>query len=343
MMNQTSPDVTCFTGDITDGLVEIYFTVNFFALNAIIGSVGLVVNIIKVIVFFKLGLNDSTNISFFVLSLADAAIGLLMVGFSVVFNPLFQQTISNIDVEFAISYYCVSWPYSVFSRVAALMTAVITVERFLCITFPLKVKEIMNPTITAITSITLTFLVLATVIPAFVATHLGPVFNEKLNETILGLVQTEYRVQLETFSYFFLAFFQIMSIVVITVLTTALTHRFLQITSWRNQVSNKSGELSGKDKRLVKMVILLSISFLLFSIPAIVFIFFAEFQAGFTITGACKNLYFIFSSFIFPTDAMNSIVSFFLLVHMSSKFQHVVNVMLRVVMRGKKNKRQTEE
>ncbi|XP_055860298.1 uncharacterized protein LOC129921733 [Biomphalaria glabrata] len=160
-MNITSQDKVCSYGNISEEIVEFFFLLNFFILNAITGSIGLVVNVIKVIVFFKLGLRDSTNISFFVLSLADAGVGLLLIGFSVVFNPLFKDAVTYIEISVSISFYCLTWPYGFFSRVASLMTAVITVERFLCITFPLKVKEILNPTVATFTSVTLTLAVLA--------------------------------------------------------------------------------------------------------------------------------------------------------------------------------------
>ncbi|KAK6970733.1 serpentine receptor class gamma-16 [Biomphalaria glabrata] len=337
MVNNTSPGIMCFNNNITDEIAELVITVNYFILNTIIGFTGLVVNVIKVIVFFKLGLNDSTNISFFVLSLADTGIGILMVGFSTVFNPLFKQAVMYIDVAVSIAYYCVAWPYGFFSRVASLMTAVITVERFLCVTFPLKVKEIFNPTVAATISIILILSVLVSVIPAFVATRLGPVFNDKLNLTLLGLVQTESRAQLESVSFLCVAIFQIVSIGVITSFTIALTHTFLQTTKWRNQVSNKSEQLSTKHKRLVKMVIFMSISFLIFSIPSMIFIFLAVFQEGFTNDGPCKNVFYLVSSFIFPTDAINSIISFVLLLHMSSKFKHIFRLMLFGTKRLKKH------
>ncbi|KAK6970734.1 serpentine receptor class gamma-16 [Biomphalaria glabrata] len=341
-MNITSQDKVCSYGNISEEIVEFFFLLNFFILNAITGSIGLVVNVIKVIVFFKLGLRDSTNISFFVLSLADAGVGLLLIGFSVVFNPLFKDAVTYIEISVSISFYCLTWPYGFFSRVASLMTAVITVERFLCITFPLKVKEILNPTVATVTSVTLTLAVLASVMPAFKARTLGLVFSEKLNQTILGIVlsddKEEYLSLTYLFSFFAMGVFQILSIVIIVIFTIALTHKFLQITNWRNRVSTKSDELSSKEKRLVKMIIFMSISFLIFSIPGMIFCLFAVFDESFAYEGPCRNLYLIFSSLIFPPDSLNSLVNFFLLLYMSSKFKNVVRLMYEGIISLKKQK-----
>ncbi|KAI8788142.1 neuropeptide Y receptor type 1 [Biomphalaria glabrata] len=330
MTTNASEYSDCLNEYITDQILDIAVFVNFFFLNGVIGLLGLVVNVIKMIVFLKLGLRNSTNITFFVLSAADTGVVVMMLAFSFVFSPMVLKEIINFDVAMSIGYNCLGFPYGLFSRVASLMTASITVERFLCVTFPLKVKLILKPIVAVVESVTVTFVVMTISIPGFISSGKGQVFIENIDQIILKRKEADLRALLESTSFLSLAIIQLVAVGVITFFNVALTRKFLQITKWRHQVSSKIVTMTVKDKRLVKMVIFISVSFLLLSIPSLIFLFLVVFKQGFSIGGRCEKLYTIVCSAIFPTDGLNSLVSFFLFLHMSSKFKSMTKLMFQV-------------
>uniref|UniRef100_A0A2C9LRT7 G-protein coupled receptors family 1 profile domain-containing protein n=1 Tax=Biomphalaria glabrata TaxID=6526 RepID=A0A2C9LRT7_BIOGL len=330
MTTNASEYSDCLNEYITDQILDIAVFVNFFFLNGVIGLLGLVVNVIKMIVFLKLGLRNSTNITFFVLSAADTGVVVMMLAFSFVFSPMVLKAIINFDVAMSIGYNCLGFPYGLFSRVASLMTASITVERFLCVTFPLKVKLILKPIVAVVESVTVTFVVMTISIPGFISSGKGQVFIENIDQIILKRKEADLRALLESTSFLSLAIIQLVAVGVITFFNVALTRKFLQITKWRHQVSSKIVTMTVKDKRLVKMVIFISVSFLLLSIPSLIFLFLVVFKQGFSIGGRCEKLYTIVCSAIFPTDGLNSLVSFFLFLHMSSKFKSMTKLMFQV-------------
>uniref|UniRef100_A0A2C9LCY8 G-protein coupled receptors family 1 profile domain-containing protein n=1 Tax=Biomphalaria glabrata TaxID=6526 RepID=A0A2C9LCY8_BIOGL len=325
MTTNASEYSDCLNEYITDQILDIAVFVNFFFLNGVIGLLGLVVNIIKMIVFLKLGLRNSTNITFFVLSAADTGVVVMMLTFSLVFSPMVLKEI-NFDVALSIGYNCLGFPFGLFSRVASLITASITVERFLCVTFPLKVKLILKPIVAVVESVTIICVVVAISIPAFISNSQSQVFIENIDQIILKRKEADLRALLESTSFLSLAIIQLIAIGVITIFNVALTRKFLQITKWRHQVSSKTG----KEKRLVKMVICLSVSFLFLSIPLLIFLFLVVLKQGFSIGGRCNKLYTIICSAIFPTDGLNSLVSFFLFLHMSSKFKSMTRLICQV-------------
>ncbi|KAI8788144.1 neuropeptide Y receptor type 1 [Biomphalaria glabrata] len=329
MTTNASEYSDCLNKYITDQILYIVIFVNFFFLNGVIGLLGLVVNVIKMIVFLKLGLRNSTNITFFVLPAADTGVVVMMLAFSFVFSPMVLKEI-NFDVAMNIGHNCFGFAYGLFSRVASLMTASITVERFLCVTFPLKVKLILKPIVAVVESVTVICVVVAISIPAFISNSQSQVFIENIDQIILKRKEADLRALLESTSFLSLAIIQLIAIGVITIFNVALTRKFLQITKWRHQVSSTIVTKTGKEKRLVKMVICLSVSFLFLSIPLLIFLFLVVLKQGFSFGGHCNKLYTIFCSAIFPTDGLNSLVSFFLFLHMSSKFKSMTKLMFQV-------------
>ncbi|KAK0054867.1 neuropeptide Y receptor type 1 [Biomphalaria pfeifferi] len=210
------------------------------------------------------------------------------------------------------------------------MNASITVERFLCVTFPLKVKLILRAIVAVVESVTVICVVVAISIPAFISNSQSQVFIENIDQIILKRKEAELRALLESTSFLSLAIIQLVVIGVITIFNVALTRKFLQITKWRHQVSSTIVTKTGKEKRLVDMVICLSVSFLFLSIPLLIFLFLVVLKQGFSFGGHCKKLYTIVCSAIFPTECINSLVSFFLFLHMSLKFKSVTNLMFQV-------------
>ncbi|KAK6961106.1 FMRFamide receptor [Biomphalaria glabrata] len=340
MSNLTSSIIVpfdCMASCISSPMLYTITTVNYFFFSGAVGFLGVVVNVIKVIIFFKLGFKDTTNISFFSLSVADTGVVLMLLGFSVVYNPGVLQAVTYFEVVDSVGYISFGWPYAGCSRVASMMTAVITVERFMCVSLPLKVRTIITPTVSIVTSVTVFCVVIATVVPAFLASRLGPTYNARVNKTTLGLIHPPMAASLESVTMMAMVIFQLLAFGVVTACTFALIRSFTRTVQWRNQVSNSSSSLTGRDKKLVKMVIFISVSFIVFSIPGVVINCMMIFIKEFKVTGLYKNLFVTLFSTFFPMDGLNSLVNFFIFLYMSTKFRNIFMSMFHLRMVFGKN------
>ena len=103
---------------------------------------GIFTNIVNILVFYKMGFSSPTNISLFCLSIAD----LLTLCYSLVASfgnyPAFQ----NADLCFSMHDVSRVGAHVYYSSCAigSWITAVINVERSVCVVFPMKVKEEEN-------------------------------------------------------------------------------------------------------------------------------------------------------------------------------------------------------
>ncbi|KAH9525774.1 hypothetical protein Btru_002329 [Bulinus truncatus] len=313
----------CMASCVTDQMLHTITMVNYVFIAGTVGFLGVVLNVIKVIVFFRLGFKETANVSFFSLSVADTGVVLMLLGFSAVYNPAVLQSVRYFEVVDAVGYVSFGWPYSGCSRVASVMTAVIAVERYLCVSFPMKVKSMLTTRVSVTTSVCVFCVVEATVVPAFAASSLGPTYNPRVNRTVLGLVLKPTSAALETVSMYSMAIFQLLAFAVVVAFTASLIRSFLRVTQWRNQASANGASLNGRDKKLVKTVIFISVSFIVFSIPGVVLVFMMIFIEEFKMTGRYRNLFVTLFSTFFPMDGLNSLVNFFIFLYMSSKFRRI--------------------
>ena len=101
-------------------------------LTSIFSVFGILSNIINLIVYYKTGLQETTTIDFFVLAISDLVVSLSTIIIQVsrlVFTKSIPQT---------------SWVSTIFMYPAcgfsAMITALLSTERCLCVVFPLKVS-----------------------------------------------------------------------------------------------------------------------------------------------------------------------------------------------------------
>ncbi|CAL1538307.1 unnamed protein product, partial [Lymnaea stagnalis] len=307
---------------ISDGLLSTFITVNLVVVSAVLGVAGIVFNILNIIVFFSLGFSDTTNISLLGLAVADVGVLLSMVGYSVLYNPLTLQVTAFETVD-AVNYVVVGTIHVLFCRIAGCLTAFIAVERFMCVAFPLNIKSIVTPkrTFFVVTSIYV-FLVSST-LPQFLANQIAPRFNPQFNITVIGIVLSPHADQLENFTLTVDIVAQVASFVVVVASTLGLVRSLVSVAKWRSSTSSSSQSLkvSGRDKQLVKMVLLISVVFICCSLPTVVGNLVMVFVKDFNIKGRNKNLFIFVCVIFFILDAINSTINIFIYLRMSSKFR----------------------
>ncbi|CAL1538319.1 unnamed protein product, partial [Lymnaea stagnalis] len=312
---------------ISDETLQTLIFIDFVVLSGAVSVLGIAFNIINIIVFNRLGFKETTNISLMSLALADLFVLMMMVGYSVIYNPLLVAAVQNHELVEALDYLAVGWPLLCFSRVSGCLTAFINFERFLCVALPLKVRVIISSRRTIAVSVGIITVVIACTLPAFYATGIGPRFSEALNRTNVGLYFKPDGRLLENVYLSINVFFQLASFASVVIFTIGLIHQFWKKTKKRNLLAWSSGAkspaLSARDKRMVKLVVLISAVFIGCSLPGVAGIIAMFFTGEYSSTGRYKNLFFASFSAFFLLGALNCSVTIFIYLKMSSKYRLV--------------------
>ncbi|XP_059173482.1 cannabinoid receptor 1-like [Physella acuta] len=322
-LNVTEPEDDPFL--ISADLLQWFTLVNYVALSGTISFIGVIFNIINIIIFIRLGFHETTNISFLSLTLADMGVVLMLVGYSIIYNPAMVGAVPTPQIIDSVGYILFGWPYACFSRIAGCMTAFITVERFLCVAMPLRIKTLVTPQKTILIAASFFVILFASVVPAFLASRLDRVFDPSINQTVVGLVFCPDTPTLENASLTFNVAVQLAVFIIVTVFTVGLIRTYVRKSEWRNSISSSQGSksISSRDKKLVKMVIFISVIFIACSIPGVVATFLMMFIKDYNILGRYRNIYIATFSTFFPIGAINSTVNIFIFLDMSSKYRHI--------------------
>ncbi|KAH9514525.1 hypothetical protein Btru_025579 [Bulinus truncatus] len=305
-------------------ILELVF---FVALSGVISFLGSVGNIINITVFFKQGLTDSVNISLLGLALSDLGSHLTLVWMSICFNPLFRY--SNISFEsIDVQYLSAGWPHVCFARITSWITAFITFERCLCIALPLKVKQIINPRRTVIVVVVIFLVMLVSVMPVYYAIYIGPSYHASRNMSLAGLLYARGGPAVENVSFSITVFAQLSSFVLVILCTAVLIVNMVEKSRWRRSVTAvavaSSESMSGRDKRVVKMVLFLSCIFIACFMPSAVnLILMLRFSPDYSIVGPYQNSFQVSWSILNTLEATNSTVSIIVYYNMSTRFRLV--------------------
>ncbi|KAH9525772.1 hypothetical protein Btru_002327 [Bulinus truncatus] len=294
--------------------------------SGIVSALGVVFNSVNLYVFARMGFADTTNVTLCSLAAADLAILLMLLAFSVIYNTAFVQAVQTMQVVAALDYLPVGWPFVCFSRVSGCLTAYVALERFLCVAAPLRVKSILTPGRAAAVNASVYVVMIGSTLPVFVGFKLGPIHDEALNATLLGLIPSPDSHDLENFSLSFNVFVQLASFFLVVVFTAGLIRSFIKKTEWRNSTSSsgQSASISTRDKKLVKMILLIAAIFIACSFPGVLGILAMLFVDDYNIAGRYKNLFIVTFALFFALGSVNSTVTIFVYFDMSSRLSSVV-------------------
>lgn len=313
-------------GQVEQGLMryDVFQVIILFSIvfSDIVSPLGIAFNVINIIVFVRQGLHESTNITFISLAVADICILLTLLGYSVVFNPLVLMSTPNFDIIDAVIYLILGWPNVLSTRIAGCLTAFITFERFLCVALPLKVKSIVTRSSTVMFSLGVYIFCIIYSIPMFLANNIGPRFNSNLNRTVVGMIIAKNSMILEAVSRGVNTVVEFTSFTLVITFTFALIQSFVQTIKWRKSTSSvaTSTTMSTRDRKLVKMVILISCVFIGCSLPVVVADVVMLLVKDYSVVGKEKYIFIASCYLFFNLSSINSTVNIFIYLKMSSKF-----------------------
>lgn len=311
-------------GSMSDETFFQFIFISLVLVPAVVSTLGIIFNIINIVVFVKMGFSETINISLLGLAIADVGVLLTMVGFSVIYNPMLLTSVADMDVINAVNYVALGWPHVMFSRIVACLTTYITFERFLCVVMPLKVKAIITPTKTVVVVTGIYSFIILSLIPAFIANQIGPRFNPELNQTTIVLISAPNANLLEDVSLTITNFLVISSFIFIVIFTSGLIQTFIQKLAWRNQSTSSVSKhrSTSRDNILIKMVLFISVVYIVCSFPDVAGTVAMLFVKDFSVKGRERKLFVSVFAVFFNISSLHSTASLFIYLKMSSRFQH---------------------
>ncbi|CAL1538309.1 unnamed protein product, partial [Lymnaea stagnalis] len=313
---------------VSDGVLQ-SFQICLGITELVAGVLGVAFNIINMIVFFRLGLSDSTNISLAGLALADIGVSLTMLCYGALNNPLVFRTVSALDAVDAVRYIVLGISHILFSRIAGLLTAFISLERFLCVTWPLHVKSIVTTQRTIFVVLSVYVFMVSGNIPTWLVNRIGQRLNQRLNVTTVGLISSPNAEELENITIVINVTVQMTSFAIVVVSTACMINSLRKVAEWKKSSNLFTGHTSSRDKQLVRMVVLISAVFIVCSFPSVLVNGVMPFFKEFKIKGREKNLFIVTTGFCFMSQLVNAIVNICIYFSMSSRFRRTCLVMFK--------------
>lgn len=292
-------------------------------LTTIISFLGIIFNVTNIVVFIKQGARESSNIALLALAVSDAGASLFTLLWSQQYNPLLSSYLGRVEFILIVILAAV-WPHVLFTRITCWITAYITIERYLCIAIPLKVKVILNEKRIKGFIISIFLIMIISIVPIYAVSGISDVYIQEWNTTISTISSSSHSQIILRAVTSFNAVVELAAFLMTAIFTFALVQKFIAKTRWRRAKTNVSdaSAMSGRDKKFIQTVILISVTFIICYIPSVL--------ATITMV-VLKELRVLiipdFSDlawpFAFLMESVNSTATIFIYLNMSSRYKAV--------------------
>ncbi|GFN92643.1 chemosensory receptor a [Plakobranchus ocellatus] len=291
-----------------------------------VGTMGIVSNVLVILTYSKLGFSETINISYLVLAISDLCSSVIRCWGAICF--VFIVTEANVPFDpsslpVPTSFY----PAQGFEKTTAFVTAFIAFERCLCVQFPLHVKTIVTKRKT-VYSIVIIFLL--GFLPSNLIHMVYPlkwVFSPSKNRTILAMVPLEtpvrYILQRALLAYYgtVLHFTALIAVWICTIFLAVGLKKKASIRKENLMHPNNGTSDKQKERRVIKTVFLLAITYLACSIPAAATMLVPQFEPEFSTTRGLARISRVCHMLSLLITQLNSSTNLFIFLHTGSKFR----------------------
>ena len=284
--------------DANLNISEIFSYLNYFVkliVNPALGLVSIVLNIINMIVFYKMGLSDGVTQNFFILSLCDCltAVTSLVNSIAHMARTIVRSFIGYGGLEQVVhilymgSHFSLPFP----QNYSLITTVVIAVVRCCCVAMPLKVKHLITVKRQLVAILFLSGMVTSILVYVYAPLKMFHVLNLATNTTEAYFLGARW--QANTIFNNILCFGSfIICITCVIILSTSLNKasRFRDSFTTSTSISTSYGNTSDSDKkskeilrnaRAVRTVVLVCVIFIVCNVPHMVLYLLMAYLEGF--------------------------------------------------------------
>lgn len=312
---------------------EIFDIINYVFIISIICLIGFVTNLINIIVFYKQGLQSTMNISFFGLAVSDLCSLVTLLWSAICVNPLVIHSDAPM-ISLEVQYLTGGAPHTCFVRITGWITVYITAERCLCISLPLRIKQIITPTRTTLIIVSIYVLMVSSFLPEYASSYFDWRFYENKNRTLLGLAFRSNRKSVEGIIFFLYSISGLASFIAVILLTMLLVVQLKRKSKWRMKAHLDTGTteaISVRDRKTMTMVAVIASVLIGCYSPGVAVSMVTFFEPQFSIFGTYVNEFFVLWSFAFIFEAANSSINMFIYYNMGTKYRETFHQLFGVV------------
>lgn len=305
---------------------QIFIIINYALLCTLVGFFGIGANVVNLIVFHKQGFDSTINITLFAMSMSDLCGLVFQELFNVFVESLFEAIgIPMIPAE--LQHMIVGIPRFAFSKITCLITVYATLERCLCIAFPLHVKQMITPRRTAIVMVCIYTLTLISYSPLYYKASLQWGFDPAWNKTMLRQVYASGGLHLTGITYLLQTFVGFLAFVAIVVFTTVLIRKLGEKSTWRKSAifdSDKAQLMSNREAKRIRMIALVACILIVCYTPSVILSCVTLIEPEFSISGRYVNVFLAMWSFSILFETVNGSVNIFLYFKMSTNYKNIL-------------------
>ncbi|KAL8623081.1 hypothetical protein ACOMHN_067013 [Nucella lapillus] len=319
-----------------DNIISLATQINAYKAGGILlpllGLLGAPLNILNCIVFFKLGLRERVNLLLFALSCSDFVVTLCVFCLYVEYIYMLvigQFTVDSAVINMATNTGLTAIPFGS-AFISGFISTLIACERCLCISHPLKAKQILPTKITGVILIISVIVILGLHYVISAKYKIGCEYIPAIQASLKVFYASEFykennqfvdALNLIVFGLFLPPFF-----VLTTVIVTCITVVKLKgAAAWRQ--TQASVTMESREIALTKMLVAVSILFIVCSIPNLAIRVVPRFAAELQIGRRNQNFVLLWIVVINISNAINSALNFFFYFKMGSRFRKTLTGM----------------
>ncbi|GFO38254.1 peptide receptor gpcr [Plakobranchus ocellatus] len=301
-----------------------------------IGIIGIIGNILTIIVYIKLGFSETIHMSYLALAVSDHCIIITTMWCSICYFPLIKMFLNRFQIATDVGLFANFtgvWPHFAFSKTTALITAWISLERCLCVVFPIKVKLLITRSVTKLVLLIIFVIGCGPVVFAYIGRKSEWRFDPLRNQTkfyIFGDGVKDLNL-LNRFAFvLYGVVYPVFSWVSVIVCTSFLIIKLRRSATWRKQNINDSPihrdqvherRIFTRTSRVTKTVVIVAIIFIVCSFPISLNLFYSTFEREYSLNGNLRYLILLNASFILLLSEINSSVNIIVFSVMGTRFR----------------------
>ncbi|CAL1546828.1 unnamed protein product, partial [Lymnaea stagnalis] len=287
---------------------------------------GIVANVFVIAVLRRQGFQESVNISLLGLAIADLCCVTLALWSSICNIFLIGQPRDFSFEPYSLLTMTGNLPRVIFSRVTCWITALIALERCICVTLPFRVKVVFTLKTTLAATVAVFLAVLLGYLSIFESRHWATRLDRTSNTTKYYMVFSTTDWTSHLTSLLFLAL-PITNILTLMICTLILTVSLSASSNWRESARSskikreKRAINPTKEMRVSKMVLILTLIFIACNLPSNMLIATRTIVPEFQEIGKLQKLFRVTHTFAFLLETTSSSINVFVYYRMGSKFK----------------------
>lgn len=190
----------------------------------------------------------------------------------------------------------------------------------------IQVKSVMTPKRVSAIIVSIFVLLIAAISPIYCISRFEHKFSYFKNKTILGIVYSPDRINVERISHtlnnIFIPFGAFLTVIICT---TTLVFKLRRNRKWREQAisSEQRGQFTARDRKVTKMVTMISMLFIACFFPVSIFVIAMLALPELSMEGIFINTLIVIFSVGFVLESTNSAMNIFIYYKLSTRYRTV--------------------